>query len=65
MRGEYDFQNGVRGKYTGRVPRKGRLVLIDPDLCDLFPTARSVNRVLRGVADIVKATRKSRSSPKK
>ena len=64
MRAEYDFSKGVRGKYAGRIRGTGNLVLIEPDLCELFPDARSVNRVLRGVAAIVKATGKKPTKPK-
>jgi len=64
MRPEYDFSKGVRGKYAGRMRGAGNLVLIEPDLCELFPDSRSVNRVLRGVAAIVKATGKKRTKPK-
>jgi hypothetical protein len=64
MRPEYDFSKGVRGKYAGRTRGAGNMVLIEPDLCDLFPDARSVNRVLRGVAAIVKATGKRPTKPK-
>lgn len=65
MRREYDFSNGARGKYAGPLRGKGKLVLIEPDLCKLFPDARSVNRVLRGVAEIVKATGKRPMRPTK
>jgi len=56
MRPEYDFSKGIRGQYVARVRGPGNLVLIEPDLCELFPDARSVNRVQRGVAAILKAT---------
>lgn len=64
MRPEYDFSKGVRGKYADRPRGTGNLVLIEPDLCEFFPDARSVNRVLRGVAAIVKATGKRPTRPK-
>ena len=64
MRPEYDFSKGVRGKYAGRVRGIGNLVLIEPDLCKLFPDARAVNRALRGAAAIVEASAKKPSKPK-
>ena len=53
-RAEYDFSGGVRGKYAGRVQRQPRGVVIDPELARLFPDSRSVNRVLRLIAEIAR-----------
>ncbi len=54
LRREYSpdlIESGVRGKYVERHREEGTdLVLIDPDLRELFPDAESVNRVLRDYA---------------
>jgi hypothetical protein len=47
MRAEYDFSEGVRGKYAGRFADGTNLVLLDPDVAIEFPTAASVNKALR------------------
>jgi hypothetical protein len=47
LRVEYDFAGGVRGKYSGRVPRGTYLVLLDPDIARQFRSERDVNRALR------------------
>jgi hypothetical protein len=51
LRPEYPaalIKSGVRGKYAKRMREEGtNLVLIDPDLRDLFPDSASVNRALR------------------
>jgi hypothetical protein len=50
MRREYDLsqlKGGVRGKYYRKVAAGTNLVLIEPDLADLFPDSGSVNRALR------------------
>ncbi len=47
MRAEYDFTDGVRGKYAGRVAEGTNLVLLDPDIAAEFRTERAVNRALR------------------
>jgi hypothetical protein len=47
MRAEYDFSEGVRGKYAGRFADGTNLVLLDPDVAIEFPTAASVNKSLR------------------
>ncbi len=51
LRPEYSedlIKSGERGKYAKRYREEGtNLVLIDPDLHDLFPDSESVNRALR------------------
>ncbi len=41
MRAEYDFSNGVRGKFAGMFPPNCRLVTFDPDLTSLFDSRGS------------------------
>ncbi len=36
MRAEYDFSGGVRGKYAERYARRSSIVLLDPDLAEVF-----------------------------
>ena len=54
LRPEYPanlIRSGVRGKYTKRYRDEGtNLVLIDPDLRELFPDSASVNKALRDYA---------------
>jgi hypothetical protein len=47
MRTEYDFAQGVRGKYARQFARGTNVVVLAPDLADEFPTANAVNRALR------------------
>ena len=51
LRPEYPadlIKSGVRGKHAKRYREEGtNLVLIDPDLHELFPDSASVNRALR------------------
>ena len=49
MRAEYDFSGGVRGKYVDRYRRGVNVVLIDPELSEAFPDAKSVNDALRSL----------------
>jgi hypothetical protein len=54
MRKEYDLSNlagGVRGKYYRRATAGTNLVLIEPDLADMFPDSQTVNRALRVLAE--------------
>jgi len=57
LRQEYDFsllKGGVRGKYYKRAAAGTNLVLIEPDLANLFPDSQSMNRALRLLADIAR-----------
>lgn len=50
LRDEYPedlIKSGVRGKYTKSYREGTNVVLIDPDLHELFPDSESVNRALR------------------
>lgn len=55
LRPEYPadlIKSGERGKYAKRYREEGtNLVLIDPDLRELFPDSESVNRALRDYAE--------------
>ena len=58
LRPEYDLSNlkgGVRGKYYKKAIAGTNLVLIEPELAEVFPDAESVNRALRVLADIAAA----------
>ena len=66
LRSEYkrsDFGALVRGKYVERLRTSSNVVVIDPDVADLFPNAVSVNAALRSLAEIAKraGSRRSRS----
>jgi len=51
LRKEYDFSKGVRGKYADRFAEGTKLVLLDPDVAQAFPTAKSVNAALRSLLE--------------
>ena len=53
-RSEYDFAEGVRGKYADQYAQGTNIILLDPDLCDVFTDSRSVNQALRAIADILR-----------
>ena len=64
LRREYDLsrlKGGVRGKYYHRATAGMNLVLIEPDLANLFPDSEAVNRALRVSADAAQvATQRKR-----
>ena len=44
---EYDFSNGIRGKYTKRYAAGTNIVVLSPDVAGIFPDSKSVNEALR------------------
>jgi hypothetical protein len=47
VRPEYDFSGGVRGKYAARFARGTNVVVLAPDVADVFKTSKAVNAALR------------------
>ncbi|MCI0490159.1 MAG: hypothetical protein L0229_26495 [Blastocatellia bacterium] len=54
MRAEYDFSGGVRGKYYEQYMKGTNVVLLDPDVAEVFRDSDSVNQALRLLVDIAK-----------
>jgi hypothetical protein len=66
LRSEYkrsDFGTLIRGKYIERLQTSSNVVVLDPEVADLFPNAAAVNAALRSLAKIAKRadSRRSRS----
>ena len=65
LRPEYDLsqlKGGVRGKYYRQATAGTNLVLVEPELAEVFPDTESVNRALRLLADTAEAaTERSRA----
>ncbi len=51
MRKEYDFSNGVRGKYAKRYAEGSNVVVLDPDVAEHFKTSEDVNKALRELSE--------------
>jgi hypothetical protein len=51
---EYDFSKGVRGKYAKRYAKGTNVVLLSPDVAEVFPDAESVNEALRALIKIAR-----------
>lgn len=55
MRPEYDFtqlEGGVRGKYAERFRAGTNLVLLEPDVAEVFGDDASVNKALRSLIKV-------------
>ena len=49
MRPEYDFSQGVRGKYVQRFREGTNIIVLDPDVAAEFKNSAAVNEALRKV----------------
>ena len=64
LRSEYkrsDFGTLVRGKYVERLQASSNVVVLDPEVADLFPNGAAVNAALRSLAEIAKRAGSRRS----
>ncbi len=62
MLNEYDFSHGVRGKYAARYKEGSNVVVLEPDVVEVFQNAEVVNRTLRALVDIVRSQSKQTTS---
>ena len=60
MRPEYDFSKAVRGVTAARYAEGTNVVLLDPDVAEIFPTARAVNEALRTIARLTRPASRKR-----
>jgi len=51
---EYDFTGGVRGKYTKRFAQGTNVVVLDPDVAEIFKDSESVNQALRLLGELAR-----------
>ena len=51
---EYDFSGGVRGKYASRFAKDTIMVVLDPDVAEVFPDSNSANKALRPLSGIIR-----------
>jgi hypothetical protein len=65
MRAEYDFSGAVRGVTAARYAQGTNVVLLDPDVAEVFPNARAVNEALRTLTRLVRGKRPSRPRHKR
>ncbi len=54
MRPEYDFTEAVRGVTAARYAEGTNVVVIAPDVLDVFPDSASVNEALRALAPVIR-----------
>lgn len=62
MRREYDFSKAVRGVTAARYAEGANVVVVDPEVLDVFPDGTAVNEALRALAPVIRKQRKRRSA---
>jgi hypothetical protein len=55
LKHEYDFSNGIRGKYVSRLAKGTNIAVLDSDVASIFPDSAAVNEALRALAQIIHA----------
>jgi hypothetical protein len=59
MRPEYDFSKGKRGVTAARYAEGTNVVVVDPDVLDVFPDGASINQALRALAPVLRQQRRA------
>jgi hypothetical protein len=54
MRDEYDFSDAKRGVTAARYAEGANVVVIDPQVLDVFPDGNAVNEALRALAPVIR-----------
>ena len=55
MRQEYDFSSGARGKHHEAYRRGTNVILLEPDVAEVFKDSAAVNAALRALARVARA----------
>lgn len=58
LRAEYDFSGAARGATAARYARGANVVVIDPEVLDVFPDGATVNATLRALAPVIRRGRR-------
>lgn len=59
MRDEYDFSDAVKGKYAERFAEGSNVIVLDPDVAEVFRDPKAVNDALRLLAESARAPTKT------
>jgi hypothetical protein len=60
MRPEYDFSRAVRGVTAARYTKGTNVVVVDPEVLDVFPNSGAVNEALRALAPVLRRRQTAR-----
>ncbi len=56
-RTDYDFSQGLRGKYSDAYRASSNVVVLEPDVAARFANAKAVNKALRAVLEAAEQAR--------
>lgn len=59
MRPEYDFSGAVRSVTAARYAQGANIIMIDPEVLDVFPDGATVNEALRALAPVLRHQRRT------
>jgi hypothetical protein len=62
MRPEYDFTGATRGATVKRYRQGTNVVVVAPDVLDVFPDSTAVNEALRALAPVIRRRRRARGT---
>jgi hypothetical protein len=65
MRDHYDFSGGVRGKYAARYEQGANVVVLAPDVAEIFPDSIAVNEALRTLVRMSAKTLRAKPASRK
>lgn len=65
MREHYDFSGGVRGKYAARYAEGTNVIVLAPDVAEVFPDSIAVNEALRTLVRMSGKTIRAKTPAKK
>jgi hypothetical protein len=51
---EYDFSGATRANYAARYAEGTNVIVLDPDVAEVFRDSRSVNDALRALVQIIR-----------
>ena len=64
LRAEYNFSGAVRGVTAARYAKGTNVVVVDPEVLDVFPTSGAVNEALRALAPVLRGRQTARGRKK-
>ncbi len=62
---EYDFSGAGPNKYASRYAAGSIVVMLEPDVAAVFPSAEAVNEALRALAGIIEKHRPRRTASRR
>jgi len=62
---EYDFSRARPNKYASRYAAGSIVVVLEPDVAAVFPSAGEANEALRALAGLIQKHRAGRTPPRK